>query len=65
MDVGSFPKRRERVGMPMLSVQGRIHSVSRNTLRNPCVTHKQILNPAISQSPSPIAHATPEATQNT
>ena len=28
MDVGSFPKRRERVGMPLLSLQGRIHGVS-------------------------------------
>ena len=28
MDVGSFPKRRERVGMRVLSLQGCIHGVS-------------------------------------
>ena len=30
MEVGSLPKRRERVGMPVMSLQGCIHGVSQN-----------------------------------
>ena len=35
MDVGSFPKRREREGMPVLSPHGRVHEVSHKPIRNP------------------------------
>jgi hypothetical protein len=40
MDVGSFPKRREREGMRALSLQGCIHGVSQN--KTPDSKHQKI-----------------------
>ena len=45
MDVGSFPKRRERVGMPLLSLQGCIHGVSQQQMPNSLTHYLRYINP--------------------
>ena len=47
MDVGSFPKRRERVGMPLLSLQGCIHGVSQQQMPNSLTHYLRYINPIL------------------